>query len=421
MAGPTPLISCIMPTRDRPHFVAQAVRYFRRQDHPALELVVVDDGLPGVTADGDSQIRHPARPAARRRPPSETWPAKPAAANSSRTGTTMTGTARGGSGRSWRHSLRSRRDVVGISSALHYAPKGGGSVCVCDYSRPAADPAWPREAFCTAGPPGSSTLSRTDTGESDRFVRAVPAGRVLAIDRFLYRRDPRRQRQAAEPALAPAQHRRRRRTSDRRLGLLHLRAPRCRRTPPPREARSDWVNLGATFMVADGYGSMAEIIALGMDRQALGSTYCRIALSRWVFAIRLLELVRQSRLDLAAPSSITTLWTPVFICSHGSRVRPIDHGERRAAGHLAAGAARRPFGRGAHTGGRDVFRAHSIARPIHVVPDGIDPAVYHYRPAPSTRASRRSWSASTRTASTCRRASPRGGAPSPVTRPPRLM
>jgi O-antigen biosynthesis protein len=38
-----PLISCIMPTRGRPSFVAQAITYFRRQDYPRRELVIVYD------------------------------------------------------------------------------------------------------------------------------------------------------------------------------------------------------------------------------------------------------------------------------------------------------------------------------------------------------------------------------------------
>jgi GT2 family glycosyltransferase len=39
-----PLVSCVMPTFDRRSFVPQAVRYFLRQDYPAKELIVVDDG-----------------------------------------------------------------------------------------------------------------------------------------------------------------------------------------------------------------------------------------------------------------------------------------------------------------------------------------------------------------------------------------
>ncbi|WP_411882534.1 glycosyltransferase family 2 protein [Polaromonas sp. YR568] len=49
-----PLLSCVMPTRARPGFVAQSIRYFQRQDYPALELIIVyeDDGdLPADVAD----------------------------------------------------------------------------------------------------------------------------------------------------------------------------------------------------------------------------------------------------------------------------------------------------------------------------------------------------------------------------------
>ena len=39
-----PLISCIMPTKNRRAFVAQALRYFERQDYPNKELIIIDDG-----------------------------------------------------------------------------------------------------------------------------------------------------------------------------------------------------------------------------------------------------------------------------------------------------------------------------------------------------------------------------------------
>jgi hypothetical protein len=43
-----PLVTCIMPTFNRRRFVEQAVRNIRRQDYPAIELVVVDDGSEPV-------------------------------------------------------------------------------------------------------------------------------------------------------------------------------------------------------------------------------------------------------------------------------------------------------------------------------------------------------------------------------------
>ena len=41
-----PLVSCLMPTRDRPDLAVRAVGYFLAQDYPNKELVIVEDGIP---------------------------------------------------------------------------------------------------------------------------------------------------------------------------------------------------------------------------------------------------------------------------------------------------------------------------------------------------------------------------------------
>jgi glycosyltransferase involved in cell wall biosynthesis len=55
-----PLVSCIVPTRDRPDYLLQSLRYFQRQDYPELELVIVDDGAPGLARilPDDPRIRY---------------------------------------------------------------------------------------------------------------------------------------------------------------------------------------------------------------------------------------------------------------------------------------------------------------------------------------------------------------------------
>ena len=60
-----PLVTCIMPTRDRPEFALRAVRYFQRQTYPARELVIVDDGQAGLVArlPEDPRIRYVRSPA----------------------------------------------------------------------------------------------------------------------------------------------------------------------------------------------------------------------------------------------------------------------------------------------------------------------------------------------------------------------
>jgi O-antigen biosynthesis protein len=47
--GDMPLVSCIMPTRNRRVFVQQALAYFERQDYPNLELIIVDDGNESIS------------------------------------------------------------------------------------------------------------------------------------------------------------------------------------------------------------------------------------------------------------------------------------------------------------------------------------------------------------------------------------
>jgi glycosyltransferase involved in cell wall biosynthesis len=56
----SPLVSCIMPTNNRRHFVPQAIRYFLRQDYPNRELIIVDDGTDPVSdiVPDDSRIRY---------------------------------------------------------------------------------------------------------------------------------------------------------------------------------------------------------------------------------------------------------------------------------------------------------------------------------------------------------------------------
>ncbi|NVB41002.1 glycosyltransferase [Pseudenhygromyxa sp. WMMC2535] len=41
--GEQPLVSCVMPTRGRPEFVTQSLVYFRRQDYPHRELIIVHE------------------------------------------------------------------------------------------------------------------------------------------------------------------------------------------------------------------------------------------------------------------------------------------------------------------------------------------------------------------------------------------
>jgi glycosyltransferase involved in cell wall biosynthesis len=52
-----PLVSCVMPTRDRRDLALQAIQYFLRQDYPQRELVIVDVGAEPLTVPADDRIR----------------------------------------------------------------------------------------------------------------------------------------------------------------------------------------------------------------------------------------------------------------------------------------------------------------------------------------------------------------------------
>ena len=60
-----PLVSCVMPTRNRRRFVANSIALFEAQDYPNRELVVLDDGEDSVTdlATGRPNIRYEHLPA----------------------------------------------------------------------------------------------------------------------------------------------------------------------------------------------------------------------------------------------------------------------------------------------------------------------------------------------------------------------
>ena len=60
IASGGPLVSCIMPTRDRRPFLALALAHYARQDYENRELIVVDDGTDpvGDLVDGLQGVRH---------------------------------------------------------------------------------------------------------------------------------------------------------------------------------------------------------------------------------------------------------------------------------------------------------------------------------------------------------------------------
>lgn len=55
-----PLVSCIMPTKDRRGYVPLAIKYFLNQDYPHRELLILDDGTNSIQdiVSDDSRIQY---------------------------------------------------------------------------------------------------------------------------------------------------------------------------------------------------------------------------------------------------------------------------------------------------------------------------------------------------------------------------
>ena len=51
------LITCIIPTRNRPDYIAQSAASVLAQDHPNLELIIVNDGNTAVAEFSDPRVR----------------------------------------------------------------------------------------------------------------------------------------------------------------------------------------------------------------------------------------------------------------------------------------------------------------------------------------------------------------------------
>ncbi len=62
-----PLVSCVMVTGNRRDFALQSVRYFERQDYAERELIILDDGADGLSAElpANDRIRYVRVPAGR--------------------------------------------------------------------------------------------------------------------------------------------------------------------------------------------------------------------------------------------------------------------------------------------------------------------------------------------------------------------
>ena len=374
-----PLVSCIMPTRDRPAFVAQALRYFLRQDYPERELVVVDDGSRAVAEllpddDRFHYVRLDRRTSLGRK---RNLACK---------------VARGELIAHWDDDdwMSSRRlslqveallaagaDACGAEELLHYgieageawlhrAPRNGRPVLALGTLLLRRD-AW-----------SAAPYAEVDVGECQPLLTAARLV-ALADSSFYVALDHR-----GALSARPSDGRRPRPVRDvaARMGddcgfYLGLRNGRTER------ARRPWrqvLTVAAPLMLYDGYGSMAEYLVRGMAREGADVNLIPLQLDRDGLAPEVLELLDASSAD-ARGAALYYCWPR----SDLDRLRGADELFIKTAwesDRLPSGwAAHLNRARAAIVPSRfvaDACRASGVTVPLEVVPDGIDPEIHHF-------------------------------------------
>jgi glycosyltransferase involved in cell wall biosynthesis len=384
------LVSCIMPTRNRRRFVGQAIWYFLRQDYEPRELLILDDGDDPVAdlVPSDPRIRY--RRLERRLP----LGAKRNLACELSAGELVA---------HWddddwiaphrlslqvRELLASGADACGARELLHFAPMSGEAWL---YRRPPDERRWLAGGTLLY----RKSLWRThafpeqDVGEDSAFVRRVPADRLHAVadgSHYLavlhgantatkHLREPRWERRPLDEVSRLLVFDR-----DFYVALRNGRsAHKGHRRPHTRS-----VTVAAPFMVYDGYGSMAEYLVLGMARAGATVQVVPMNLVLAGLSAELRELIKRSRPESGAPVLYDS-WPQAalrrFQASPDLFVHTMWESSRLPAGWTAPLNQVRALLVPTRFVAR-VCRDSGITVPIEVVPDGIDPAVYHYEQRP---------------------------------------
>lgn len=391
----SPLVSCIMPTRNRRRFAGQAIWYFLRQDYARRELVVVDDGEDAVEdlIPADDRIRY-VRLDARR-----TIGAKRNLACECSRGQLIAHW----DDDDWMapHRLRIQvgalsaaagRDVCGSGSLLHYDVGGGRA---WRYRPAPGDPPW--LAGCTLvyrrSAWAANGFADTSDGEDAAFVGGLDPARLLALD------DDRFYVAVLHGGNAGAKNLGDRRWEPAPLDEVASRIGHDRgfyasfrgRRPSGRGAqagsrpgpRSDRITVAAPFVVYDGYGSMAEYLVRSMVRAGAAVDVVATALDPDGLSTEFTDILARSRPERGAPVLCSAPVGPVLdqVATEDLFVHTMWETSRLPAGWVA------PLNRARAvivpaTFLVDVLRASGVVRPVEVVPEGVDPDVYRFVPRP---------------------------------------
>lgn len=384
-----PLVSCVMPTRNRRSFVPQSIWYFLRQDYPHKELIILDDGEDSVAdlIPADDRIRY------RRLDRKLTLGAK------RNLGCEL---SRGDLIAHWDdddwmapHRLSRQVDeltrhgaqVCGLRDLLHYRPEAGEAWLY--QSLPGQRPAvvggtllYRRSVW------SNSPFAEINIGEDLDFIWRQPADSITPLTDFsIYvalihagntsakrLADPRWQRRPLDDVSQLLRHDR-----DFYIGLRRASQGRA-----ARRGTHDPITVGASFLVYDGYGSMAELLVLGMQKAGATVDVVTFDLDLNGISDEFKQILRRSRPKRSAPT-LYFCWprpeletfrntSELFIYTMWESNRlpadwPARLNEMRAVIVPSRFCAQ-------------TCRDSGVTVPVEVVPLGVDPNIYHYQERP---------------------------------------
>lgn len=385
-----PLVSCIMPTANRRRFAGQAIDYFLRQDYPARELIIVDDGTDRVAdlVPHDERIHYV--------PLDRTLPlgAKRNLACAMSRGPLIA---------HWDdddwiapHRLRvqveqllaTEADVCGARDLLHYYPDAGEAWL---YRYPPDAQPW--VAGCTLLYRRSAweahPFPEIDVGEDSAFVWQLAPERILPLPDSSFYIALIHARNTGTKNLADQRWQQRpleevsRVLADDALFYAGLRTGRALPSPRPRPALPS-ISVAAALLPTTGYGSMAEYLIVGMARAGALVNIVPLVVSQDVLLPESRELLDRSQPDASGP----TLYYHIlnddverFRTASDLFVYTMWESNRLPAGW----AERMNRCRAVLVPSRfvaQVCRDSGVTVPVEVVFEGIDPDVYHFQQRP---------------------------------------
>jgi glycosyltransferase involved in cell wall biosynthesis len=375
-----------MPTHDRRSFAGQAIWYFLRQDYPAAELIILDDGHDAIAhlVPPDPRIRYVRL-------------AQPASPDEKRAiGRKL---ARGELIARWDddcwsgpHRLSAQVDALlradaglcGGADLLHYFLAEGQ--------------AWRRRA---AAPAPETLLGRhtqwqqhATAGDDDADAAVIAAAapeRIVALpDPDFYLAVVHAGSSVPRNLGDPAWERASMAEVDRRLALDRDFYVALRHGPQRADrsgAAASSVTVAATFVVYDGYGSMAEYLVLGMTRAGARVNVAPLRVDPAGLSDELRATLAASRPDPEAPVLCLAWWGEnldrfrgtgdLFVNTMWETSRlPTDWPPRLNRARAVIVPTRFVA---------ETFRSSGVTVPIEVVPQGVDPAVYHCEERPERR------------------------------------